>query len=211
MRDDGQERVECGAGEVAPVVDVGELPPPQRLVDVAGAEVAQAVLEVDGDGREVVGEPALDHLGDIGVEDEGVRVDAVEHLGQAQAQVVDVGLGAHVGLVLLARGEVELRTEPGAGEQHLADLQQEQRHGLRAVALPRDRAQGEQEALHGVGDLDSELRELEISGLTHCAALLPANARPSVTSSAYSRSPPTGSPLAKRDTRNPIGDNSRVR
>src|SRR5439155_1703330 len=32
-------------------------------------------------------------------------------------------------------------------------------------------------------------------------SLLPARARPSVTSSAYSRSPPTGSPLASRVTR----------
>src|SRR5829696_8054972 len=49
VRDHGQQGVERGAGQVAPVVDVGELPPPQGLVDVAGAEVAQAVLEVDGD------------------------------------------------------------------------------------------------------------------------------------------------------------------
>ena len=34
----------------------------------------------------------------------------------------------------------------------------------------------------------------------------PSNARPSVTSSAYSRSPPTGSPLASRETARPIGD-----
>ena len=32
----------------------------------------------------------------------------------------------------------------------------------------------------------------------------PSNARPSVTSSAYSRSPPTGSPLASRETASPI-------
>ena len=50
---------------------------------------------------EVVGEPALDHLGDVGVEDERVGVDALEHVGQAQPQGVDVGLGADVGLVLL--------------------------------------------------------------------------------------------------------------
>ena len=39
----------------------------------------------------------------------------------------------------------------------------------------------------------------------------PSKARPSVTSSAYSRSPPTGSPLASRVTRRPIGLTSRAR
>ncbi len=39
----------------------------------------------------------------------------------------------------------------------------------------------------------------------------PENARPSVTSSAYSRSPPTGSPLASRVTVRPIGLTSRAR
>src|SRR5262249_18588283 len=39
----------------------------------------------------------------------------------------------------------------------------------------------------------------------------PSSARPSVTSSAYSRSPPTGSPLAMRVTRRPSGLSSRAR
>ena len=39
----------------------------------------------------------------------------------------------------------------------------------------------------------------------------PSKARPRVTSSAYSRSPPTGSPLAGRVTRMPIGLTSRAR
>ena len=39
----------------------------------------------------------------------------------------------------------------------------------------------------------------------------PASARPSVTSSAYSRPPPTGSPLASRVTFSPIGLTSRAR
>ena len=42
-------------------------------------------------------------------------------------------------------------------------------------------------------------------------ARLPSNALPKVTSSAYSRSPPTGSPLARRVTRNPRGFSIRVR
>ena len=43
------------------------------------------------------------------------------------------------------------------------------------------------------------------------SSLLPSNARPRVTSSAYSRSPPTGRPLASRVTRSPIGLSSRAR
>ena len=58
--DHRQQRVERGAREVAPGGDVGELPPPQRLLDVAAAVVAQAVLEVGGDAGQVVGELALD-------------------------------------------------------------------------------------------------------------------------------------------------------
>ena len=111
--DHRQQRVERGAGEVAPRGDVGELPPPQRLVDVAGAVVAQAVLEVGGDAGEVVGELALDHLGDVGVEDEAVGVDAAEHLGQPQPHLVEVGLRADVGLVLRARREVALGARAG--------------------------------------------------------------------------------------------------
>ena len=100
MGDDREQRVERGAGQVAPRGDVGELPPPQRLVDVAGAVVAQPVLEVGGDAGQVVGELALDQLGVVGVEHEAVGVDAVEHLGQPQPHLVEVGLGADVGLVL---------------------------------------------------------------------------------------------------------------
>ena len=50
---------------------------------------------------EVVGELALDHPGDVGVEDVAVGVEVVEHLGQPEPHVVEVGLGADVGLVLL--------------------------------------------------------------------------------------------------------------
>ena len=83
--DHREQRVERGAGEVAPRGDVGELPPPQRLVDVAEPVVAQPVLEVGGDAGQVVGELALDDLGDVGVEDEGVGVQAAEQVGQRAA------------------------------------------------------------------------------------------------------------------------------
>ena len=111
--DHREQRVERGAGQVAPGGDVGELPPPQRLVDVAEPVVAQAVLEVGGDAGEVVGELALDHLGDVGVEDVAVGVDAVEQLGEPQPHLVEVGLGADVGLVLRDRGEVAAARRAG--------------------------------------------------------------------------------------------------
>jgi hypothetical protein len=53
----------------------------------------------------------------------------------AQAHVVEVGVGADVGLVLRAGLEVDLGAEPGAGQQHLADLEEQQRDGPAAVVL----------------------------------------------------------------------------
>ena len=174
-------------------------------------------------------------LGDVGVEDEAVGVDAVEQRGQPQPHLVEVGVGADVGLVLARAARSHLGAEPGTGEQHLADLEQQQRDRAAAVVLAGDGSQGDQEALDGVGDGRGEvlggaaegLQRLDLHDrfqdlvLSHpppqssagpagqsrpssTAERLPANARPSVTSSAYSRSPPTGSPLASRVTRRPI-------
>ena len=155
--DHGQQRVEHRAGEVAPGGHVGELPPPQRLGGVAEPEVAQAVLEVAGDAGQVVGELAVDLLGVVGVEDEAVGVDVAEHLRQAQAQAVEVGVGPDIGLVVVLGREVDLGAEAGAGEEDLADLEQEQRDAPPGVALGCDRAQRDQEALDLVGDLGREL------------------------------------------------------
>ena len=97
-------------------------------------------------------------LGRVGVEDVAVGVDAVEQVGQPQPQLVEVGVGADVGLVLLARREVPLGTEPGAGEQDLADLEQQQRD-RRCRRRPRAAiaCSATQEALDLVGDLLGEL------------------------------------------------------
>ena len=75
---------------------------------------------------EVVGELGLDDVGHVGVEVVGVGVHAVEQPGEAEPHRVEVGVGADVGLVLQPRCEVALGTEAGPGEQHLADLHQEQ-------------------------------------------------------------------------------------
>ena len=110
-----------------------------------------------GDAGEVVGELALDLLGVVGVEDEAVGVDVAEQLGQAQPQTVEVGVGTDVGLVVVLGREVDLRAEPGAGEQDLADLEQQQRDAATGVALGGHRPQRDQEALDLVGDLGGEL------------------------------------------------------
>ncbi|WP_238694349.1 hypothetical protein [Nocardioides daphniae] len=52
--------------------------------------MAQAVLQVGGDARDVVGELALDDLGRVRVEDERVRVDRTQRQGEGAAQLVDV-------------------------------------------------------------------------------------------------------------------------
>ena len=96
---------------------------------------------------------------------------------------------------------------------------------LPPVASPREIARSaEQEALHLVGDLLREVLEIAVQvrrlvvergvlrrHVAHSTDRLPSKARPRVTSSAYSRSPPTGSPLARRVTRKPIGRSNRVR
>src|SRR4029079_7789283 len=122
-------------------------PPPQRLGGVAEVEVAQAVLQVGGDLGQVVGEQAVDLLGVVGVEDEAVGVDAAEQLRESQAQLVEVGLGTDVGLVVGGGGEVDLGPQPCTGQQELADLEQEQRDAGARVALGGDRLERDQEAL----------------------------------------------------------------
>ena len=104
--DHGLQRAQHGAGLGAPGGDVGELPPPQRLADAAGAVVPQAVGEGGGDAGQVVGQQRGDELGrvDVGVEHLAVGVDALEQHRQPQPHRVEVGVGAGVGLVLVGRG-----------------------------------------------------------------------------------------------------------
>ena len=212
--DHREQRVERDAGQVAPGGDVGELPPPQRLVDVAGAVVAQPVLEVGGDAGQVVGELALDHLGHVGVEDVAVGVEVVEHRRPAAAASRRGRTRGRRRAGTPARLEVALGAEPGAGQRDLADLEQQQRDRAADVALPRDLAQREQEARERVRDLLGEVlasRWLHAVGRRSSCAPSSCKARPRVTSSAYSRSPPTGSPLASRVTVRSRSFNIRVR
>ncbi len=162
---------------------------------------------------------ALDDLGLVGVEDVAVGVQVAEQLRQLQPQIVDVlRVRAVIGLVLVARREVAVHAQPGAGQRDLADLEQQEGHGLPTRRLRRDDPQAVQErgdrrrdvvreadrlGLDGDQRLEGrEARELLGAAVVahvpaHVAVLLPTNARPRVTSSAYSRSPPTGSPLAE--------------
>ena len=211
--DHRQQRVERDPGQVAPRGDVGELPPPQRLLDVAQAVVAQPGLEVGGDAGEVVGELALDHLRDVGVEDVAVGVDAVEHLGQPQPHLVEVGLGADVGLVLW-RG-AKSRCAPSrapASEIWLISSSSSEiaRPASPSRAISR-RASRKLEKESAISGRSPPSRWSTAFSSFIWALRLPANARPRVTSSAYSRSPPTGSPLASRVTARSRSFNIRVR
>ena len=127
-----------------------------------------------------------------------------------QPHRVEVGVGADVGLVLprAARSPAARRAgrrRAGSGSPRAAAAgPPAPGSGSREIACSATRKDSD-----GVGDLLGEVLELGLQRLDlsrYSPALrLPANARPRVTSSAYSRSPPTGSPLASRVTRNPIG------
>ena len=130
--------IDCRARRVALALlpqdgDVGELPPPQRLLDVAGAVVAQPVGDLGGDAGQVVGElgrrPAPGRRGRSCRR----RCRRRRASSPAEAHGVEVGVGADIRLVLLLGSEVRLGSEPGPGEQHLADLEQQQRDRPAAV------------------------------------------------------------------------------
>src|ERR687895_114682 len=90
----GHERVQGpqrGTGVVAPVVEVGVLPPPQRLQRAALLVVAQPVHEVARDVDQVVGEPVRGRLGVlVRVEDLDVLVEHGESLGEPLSYGVQV-------------------------------------------------------------------------------------------------------------------------
>ena len=108
-----------------------------------------------------------------------------------------------------------IAAKTAAGEQQLRHLEQQHRDRAARLGAAGDLAHRDDEALDLVGDLGSEIAESRRTDLRPPAqtsiCLLPSNARPSVTSSAYSRSPPTGNPLANLVTRNPIGFTNRAK
>src|SRR3954449_10339057 len=57
VRDHGVQRAQCGPAVGTPVVEIGVLPPPQRLERPAGLVVLEAVEEVSDHGRDVVRDP----------------------------------------------------------------------------------------------------------------------------------------------------------
>ena len=88
--DDAQRR----RGPLAPVRQVAELPPPQRLDESAGLVVDQPVGQGRGDVDEVVGQPADRGLGvEDRVGDVRVLVEALEDVAEALAQRVELGVG----------------------------------------------------------------------------------------------------------------------
>lgn len=103
----------CGGGG-APVGEVRELPPPQRLGRTARLVVGQAVAQVRDQVGQAVGDAARDRglAGLVRVEDLGVDVDRLEEGREALAQAVRVRFGAQVRLVSLVRDDVLVRAEP---------------------------------------------------------------------------------------------------
>src|SRR6188768_413254 len=163
VADDRLERAECPAGLVAPVGDVGELPPPERLGHVARPEVAQAVGQGRRDAGQLVGQLGPHQLGVVRVEVVDIGVDAVEQRREPFAHRVEVGVGPDVGLELLLQPEVALGAEPGTGEQDLAHLEQQEGYGAAAGLLAGDRLQRDQVALGLVGDLLREVLDVEVA------------------------------------------------
>ncbi len=129
VRDHCLQGAQGRARVVAPVVEVGELPPPQRLGRAPGVEVTQPVHQVTGDLGEVVRERVRDELLlGVGVEDLDVGVHRAELVGQPNAQLVDVRQSRYDGLDVAledhVRQRAELRTrhaDPGHVEQQQRD------------------------------------------------------------------------------------------
>jgi len=135
VRDHGVQRPQGGPAVGAPVVEVGVLPPPQRLERPARLVVLEAMDEVGGHGRDVVRDPERQAGGvRVRVEHLGVLVDRGQPGGQAGAQRVQVRVVAYLGLPVTARDHVAAGAELGSGEQYLGHLEQQQRHRLVTAA-----------------------------------------------------------------------------
>ena len=136
MSDDGVQRAQRGSPVGAPVVDVGVLPPPEGLERPARLVVLQPMDQVGGHGGEVVGKPERGRPGvRVRVEKLAVLVAIAQPGGQADPELVKVGIGADVGLPVARRDHVLAGAELSPGEQDLRHLEQQQRHDLIA-ALP---------------------------------------------------------------------------
>ena len=125
-----------------PARDVGELPPPQRLVQAAGAVVPQSVRHGGGDARQVVGEPLKTSSRRVVVRVEDLERSRRRHPSSCASRSRSAsrsGSGPGVRLVLLGGHDVGVRAEPAPAEQQLAHLEQQQRDratgsSLRAIS-----------------------------------------------------------------------------
>src|SRR5262245_7482366 len=143
----------------APAGEVGELPPPERFDDPIPVVMLEAVAEVDGDLRKVVGQAVgLGRgLGRIRIEDLDVMVDGVEQFGERGTQVFDVRVEARIGLEPLLGHDVADRCQSPAGKQQLGYLEEQQRDSAVRLADAGYLTQGDEEALHLVCDLAGEV------------------------------------------------------
>ena len=125
-----------------------------------------------------------------------LRRQRVDGLGDASRRRAAAGMGRHRRLPVPRR--------PDRAQGRLL----QQRDAARPVTTGSDPFVTRRDATTGSDPFVAQQRGL--TPLLHQRSRRPANARPSVTSSAYSRSPPTGSPLASRVTRaaaaQPVGD-----
>ena len=192
----------------APVIEVRVLPPPQRLERPAGLVVLEpwtgsaATAATSSDSRTgclVVG---------IRIEDLEVVVIWGEALRQPRAQLVEVGSAPTSGSEL--SGRITSVVAPSCAPASWISETSSRSSGTvsflpspRASASAPSRKSGHslrscQQALPSP-DLAPPARQENVAENQVCQtsrSLRPSNARPSVTSSAYSRSPPTGRPLA---------------
>jgi len=135
------------------VVEIGVLPPPQRLERPPGLVVLEAVDEVGDHGRDVVRDPERQARGVlVRVEHLGVLVDRGQPAGQAGAQRVEVRVVAHFRLPVTRQDHVAAGAELRSGQQDLGYLEQQQRDGLVTAALGQ-RLHAVDEVLHVHRDL----------------------------------------------------------
>ena len=143
--EDRVQRAERHHGAVAPVREVAELPPPERLGPAPLGVVLEPVAQRDGDVDEVVGDRAVGALRRRDrVDDVDVVVDAGEDVREPGAQRVGVVVGG-VGLEPLLRHDVLDRTEPRARDEHLRERERQDRQGRLGRAARGDLGHGGEE------------------------------------------------------------------
>src|SRR5215469_3715033 len=133
VRDDRVERPHGCPAVRAPVVDIGVLPPPQRLGDPSRLVMPQTVDKVRSHCGKIIRKTERGRLGvGVRIEDLGIVIAATKPGGQSSPQVVqgNVGVGTNVGLGVAGQDDVLASPKLRPGQHHLGGLQQQQRNRL---------------------------------------------------------------------------------